>query len=387
MSMLSSFFFGTPLRGERCIAKRSNFVMGSNFSQQLIEWQKQHGRHDLPWQNTQDPYRIWLSEIMLQQTQVSTVIPYYARFLERFPGVGELAEATEEEVLRYWSGLGYYSRARNLHRAAKKIKSDFHGRFPANFEDIQSLSGIGRSTAAAISVFAFGARQAILDGNVKRVLARCFGIEGFTGNKKVEDSLWEKAVELLPGKKIEIYTQSLMDLGATVCTRARPQCMHCPLQSQCVALSSNRVSALPTPKPRKAVPVKNTRMMIIMDRGDVLLEKRPSSGIWGGLWSLPEVDSGAEPITECRVRFGVEGRIDGELPMLEHTFTHFRLQITPLVMGVRKRTNIAGQQAFLWLPLSEAVNAAIATPVRKLLRQMTAGLQLAIPMGTSTQED
>jgi A/G-specific adenine glycosylase len=359
----------------------------SDFSQKLIQWQKQHGRHGLPWQNTRDPYRIWLSEIMLQQTQVSTVIPYYDRFLGRFPEIRHLAEATEEEVLRHWSGLGYYSRARNLHKAAIKIQSDFGGRFPVDFEEIQSLPGIGRSTAAAISVFAFGAKQAILDGNVKRVLARCFGMEGFTGNKKIEDGLWKKAVELLPANEIEIYTQSLMDLGATLCTRSRPLCNACPVLSQCVAFATDRVAELPTPKPRKAVPVKNTRMMIIMDRGDVLLEKRPSSGIWGGLWSLPEVGEDSEPTTDCRVRFGIDGRIDGELPLLEHTFTHFRLQITPLVMGVRKRMDMAGQHAFLWLPLSEAINAAIATPVRKLLRQMAAGHQLAMSIGTNTQED
>ena len=324
---------------------------------------------------------------MLQQTQVSTVIPYYERFLGRFPEIRHLAEASEEDVLQYWSGLGYYSRARNLHKAAMKISSDFQGRFPLDFDQIQSLPGIGRSTAAAISVFAFGNRQAILDGNVKRVLARCFGIEGFTGNKKIEDSLWAKAIELLPTKEIEIYTQALMDLGATLCTRGRPQCAVCPMQSQCVALASNRVSELPTAKPRKAVPVKSTRMMIIMDRGDVLLEKRPSSGIWGGLWSLPEVDSESEPTMDCHVRYGVEGSVDGELPLLEHTFTHFRLQITPLVIAVKKRMDIAGQNAFLWLPVSEAVNAAIATPVRKLLQQISAGQQLALPIGTSTRED
>ena len=261
----------------------------SDFSSRLIAWQKIHGRHDLPWQNTQDPYAIWVSEIMLQQTQVAAVIAYYARFMARFPNIATLAQASQEEVLQHWSGLGYYSRARNLHNAAQTIMDEFDGQFPEDFEKIQTLSGIGRSTAAAIASFAFQQNQTILDGNVKRVLARHFLIEGWTGSPKIEKALWALAETLVPDQEMIAYTQGLMDLGATICTRSKPKCELCPLNVHCMALAKNQTKALPTPKPRKAIPQKQTTMLLLLNGNEVMLEKRPPNGIWGGLWSLPEI--------------------------------------------------------------------------------------------------
>ena len=341
-----------------------------DFSAQLIAWQERHGRHSLPWQNTRDPYAIWVSEIMLQQTQVSAVIPYYQRFMASFPDVGCLAGADEEAVLRHWSGLGYYSRARNLHSAAQIIAASHDGRFPGDFDAILALPGIGRSTAAAICVFAFGERQAILDGNVKRVFARCFGVAGWPGLPAVERQLWEIAQKLLPEVGIEAYTQGLMDLGATVCTRTRPSCSICPLSSRCAALRTNQTGALPAPKPRKALPERETVMLLLRHEGEILLEKRPSAGIWGGLWSLPEVGQGADMQQLSRERFGLEVKLLPPLARLSHTFTHFRLHIVPQPLDVIGRRPIVQEPGTLWLGLEDAVGAAVPTPVRTLIQRL-----------------
>src|SRR5215510_12035496 len=269
----------------------------------LIAWQKRHGRHDLPWQGTRDPYAIWLSEIMLQQTQVATVIPYYLRFLARFPDVRQLAAAPLDEVMRLWSGLGYYSRARNLHRAAGIIAAEHGGRFPRRFEAVAALPGVGRSTAAAICVFAYGQRHAILDGNVKRVLARQRGVKGYAGEKKVADRLWQEAEDLLPRRSVEAYTQGLMDLGATVCTRSRPRCPAYPVHTSCVAHHRGWVGKLPAPRPRKRLPHKRTIMLALVRAGEVLLEKRPPSGVWGGMWCLPETARKTDLEADCLKRF------------------------------------------------------------------------------------
>ena len=343
-----------------------------DFAQQLIRWQTVHGRHNLPWQNTRDAYRIWLSEIMLQQTQVGTVIAYYQAFLMRFPDIASLASASQDDVLAMWSGLGYYSRARNLHAAAKLVMTRHNGVFPAGVDDIVSLPGIGRSTAAAIAVFAFGTRNAILDGNVKRVLTRHFGVTGYPGEKKVETALWQLADSLLPNCEVSIYTQALMDLGATLCTRSRPTCDGCPVSRSCSALASNQVTDLPTPRPKKATPQKTTRMLILRRAGDILLEKRPPSGIWGGLWSLPETAMDTDVATHCRTRFGMETTAAGSLPELKHTFTHFRLRIAPQLLDVIHLLPRAEQTGQLWLAPRAALSAAIPTPVRKLLQQLLA---------------
>ncbi|MEW5943350.1 MAG: A/G-specific adenine glycosylase [Pseudomonadota bacterium] len=344
-----------------------------DFSARLITWHAEHGRHDLPWQGTRDPYAVWLSEIMLQQTQVATVIPYYRRFLARFPDIAALAAATEDEVLQCWSGLGYYSRGRNLHRAARLIVDGHAGIFPSEFEKILSLPGVGRSTAAAISAFAFGQRRAILDGNVKRVLTRYLGIEGYPGGKNVESELWRQAGQLLPETGIEAYTQALMDLGATVCTRTRPACGECPVANGCYARREGRTAELPSSRSRKALPKKETVMLIIMHRGEILLEKRPPAGIWGGLWSFPETEAGADFARVCVERFGVAVEQRKRLPAIDHAFTHFRLRIVPQPLRVTENVHQARQGGFLWLSPEDAGDAAVPAPVRKILLKLMQG--------------
>jgi A/G-specific adenine glycosylase len=337
----------------------------SKFAAALIAWQPLHGRQGLPWQGTRDPYRIWLSEIMLQQTQVAAVIPYYERFLGRFPDVSALANASEEEVLELWSGLGYYARGRNLLLAAQQI--DKLKRFPNTAEKIAELPGIGRSTAAAIAAFAFGERVAILDGNVKRVLARCFGIEGWPGEPAVEARLWRQAEKLLPKRHIEIYTQALMDLGATVCTKAKPDCSTCPVRKDCVARKKSRVADIPAPRPRKALPSRNATWLILLHKGSILLERRPSAGLWGGLWTFPEATS-KNIAAYCRTALGCEIANIKKLKPLDHGFSHFNLRIQPLSCDVRRvapRTEESSGR--MWIDIEDAKGAAVPTPVRKLL--------------------
>ena len=280
-----------------------------SFADRIITWQKQHGRHDLPWQRTNDPYRIWLSEIMLQQTQVATVIPYYERFVERFPDVRELASAPIESVMACWAGLGYYSRARNLHRCAQQITDAHGGEFPREVEQLTQLPGIGRSTAGAIAALAFGERAAILDGNVRRVLARHFSIEGYPGRPQIERQFWQCAESLLPANEIEAYTQGLMDLGATVCTRSRPNCAACPVNDTCVARSAQTIDKLPTPRPVRERFVRAQTILVMQEAsGAVLLELRAPSGIWGGLLSVPEFEVDASDdavVAEVGARFGL----------------------------------------------------------------------------------
>jgi len=327
----------------------------AEFARKLVLWQRRHGRHGLPWQGARDPYRVWLSEIMLQQTQVAAVIPYYERFLSRFPDIAALAAASEDEVLRLWSGLGYYARGRNLHASARLIAA--RG-FPDNLAEIQELPGIGRSTAAAISVFAFGRREAILDGNVKRVLARCFGVEG--------SAQWALAERLLPARGIETYTQALMDLGSTVCTRANPACERCPVASGCVALREGRIGELPAARRRKPLPRRRAIWMVLQHQGEVLLERRPGSGIWGGLWVFPEGPAKGFK-TFCRRRFSVEISAARRMPLIEHGFTHFRLDIQPIRCTVQKKFLEKEENKALWIELADAAGAAVPAPVKTLL--------------------
>jgi len=342
--------------------------MRTSFSSQIITWQKQHGRHGLPWQNTRDAYRVWLSEIMLQQTQVGTVIPYYERFLNTFPSIAKLAHAPDDQVMQHWAGLGYYARARNLHRAAKQIVELHEGIFPHNFDDIHALPGIGRSTAAAISAFAFGERRAILDGNVKRVFARHFGVEGDVKSKPIEVALWAKAESILPKNNIEAYTQGLMDLGSTLCTRTKPICLKCPVARSCVALATGRIDALPGRGVKRKVPHKETRMLVIIDRGEVLLEKRPPTGIWGGLWSLPEVAMKDDAIQKAQSRFGFKSRIIREMEIVPHGFTHYSLSIYPIEIAITKRPTIAMEPGIMWVNIADAPNAAVPAPVKRILQ-------------------
>jgi len=352
--------------------KRGNGEAAPGFAERVVGWQGIHGRHDLPWQNTRDPYRIWLSEIMLQQTQVGAVVGYYARFLEACPDVEALAAADSAEVMRLWSGLGYYSRARNLHRAAQIIVHEQGGRFPERQEELQALPGIGRSTAAAIAAFAFGARAAILDGNVKRVFARHFGIEGYPGTPAVEASMWRIAESVLPDDGIEAYTQGLMDLGATLCVRARPRCGECPIAATCVAGKSGRTAELPHSKPRKALPRRQCVMLVLRDGDRVLLERRPPAGIWGGLLSLPQADDLLQA-GQLAEQLGAQWVGITQLAPVEHGFTHYHLTITPIVARMRDDGGaVARESAHVWMPLAQAPDAGVPAPVRKLLSVLQA---------------
>lgn len=338
----------------------------------LIHWHKKDGRHHLPWQRNRDPYAIWLSEIMLQQTQVNTVIPYYLRFMQEFPTIHSLAQSPLDAVLALWSGLGYYSRARNLHQAARILMQDYQGQFPDSQTLIQQLPGIGRSTAAAIAVFAFGKREAILDGNVKRIFTRYFGISGYPGENKIQNLLWKKAEELLPvyysDGQIETYTQALMDLGATLCTRHTPLCQVCPLQQHCIAYKEKRVDQLPTARLRKPLPQKEAIFLLLIRHQKLLLEKRPSSGIWGELWSLPEIETKMDSAFYCQHHWGIKVQIPIELPALDHQFTHFKLRIYPQLLQVISSTFVP-QNKFMWIKPVDALEQAIPAPVRKLLKQ------------------
>ena len=341
------------------------------FSADVVRWQKQHGRHALPWQNTRDAYRIWLSEIMLQQTQVAAVIPYYQRFLERFPDVRSLAGAPAEEVMAHWSGLGYYSRARNLHRCAQRVVAEYGGVFPADPALLADLPGIGRSTAAAISAFAYGTRAAILDGNVKRVFCRVFGIEGFPGAKPVEDKLWQRAEALLPHEDMQAYTQGLMDLGATLCTRSRPDCQRCPLAHRCVAYETGRTAELPVRKPKNTVPERHVGMLVIVDDRQVLLEQRPGSGIWGGLLSLPEValDDWDKRMAAAVAPFGVI-QAHEKLQPFSHAFTHFKLHVAPYRVHLSQRHAMAAEAGHVWYPVDKLAQAPLPAPVKKMLVEL-----------------
>lgn len=353
-----------------------------NFASRLIRWQRRHGRHDLPWQG-RDAYRVWLSEIMLQQTQVVTVIPYYQRFVASFPDIAALAAATEDEVLAHWSGLGYYARGRNLYRAARIVVEQFGGEFPRSLENIRALPGVGRSTAAAICALAFHERHAILDGNVKRVLARWCGIEGWAGHKKVEEKLWQQAEALLPQRDVAAYTQALMDMGATVCTRSKPKCGACPVSSGCAALQSERIAALPAPRPKKALPERHATFLLLMHDGDILLEKRPGSGIWGGLWCPPQLDDGQGVAADYLQRNGIDVSERIDLPGFAHTFTHFRLHITPLLLHVARKPMQLQQSGSVWLNAGEALRAALPAPVRGLLHGLALGRHAPVRKGAS----
>ena len=340
----------------------------TDFSSRLIEWQQMHGRHDLPWQNTRAPYRIWLSEIMLQQTQVNTVIPYYARVLDCFPDIPALAQAPVETVLELWAGLGYYARARNLHRCAQTLLANHRDSFPKTAEEIAQLPGIGRSTAAAIAAFAFGQRAAILDGNVKRVLSRCFGIDGIPGTAQTDQQLWALAESLLPRTDIEHYTQGLMDLGASLCARSKPQCANCPMAGICVAQRTGRQAELPATKLKRARPERHTLMLLLTDGKRVLLERRPPAGIWGGLLSLPE-GSEAEAAKLARRHGAGLLKIDA-LASVKHSFTHFHLLIHPLQCTVTPATGVAAEPGWQWISFEEIGHAALAAPIKRLLKKL-----------------
>jgi A/G-specific adenine glycosylase len=340
----------------------------SAFAKKITAWQLREGRHGLPWQDTKDPYRIWLSEIMLQQTQVATVIPYYERFLSRFPDVLTLATSDVDDVMQLWAGLGYYARARNLHRAAMQIVESHQGIFPTSFETILALPGVGRSTAAAVSAFAFGERRAILDGNVKRVFARHFGVDGDVRSRSVEDALWLIAEKKLPKAEIESYTQGLMDLGATICTRTQPTCLLCPVRKSCAAFNEGRIEELPAKGEKRETPHRQTRMLVILSHGEVLLEKRPPTGIWGGLWCLPELPVEQDVFEALHKRYALKGRTVRELDRVEHGFTHYSLSIFPVEIAVTGIGVRAMEPGLMWVNIEEVAGAALPAPVKRILR-------------------
>ena len=344
------------------------------FAPALLAWSETSGRRDLPWQRDPNPYRIWISEVMLQQTQVATVIPYFEAFVRRFPEVRSLAAARLDEVLHLWSGLGYYARARHLHRAARAIATQHGGEFPRTYAEVLALPGIGRSTAGAILALALGERHPILDGNVKRVLARSFGVEGFPGRPDIEKQLWSLADACTPTGRVAAYTQAIMDLGATVCTRARPACLLCPVNRGCVAREEGRESRLPTPRPPLRRPRRDAWLVVAM-RGtqQVLVEHRPPSGIWGGLWGLPEFPTRAHAVQWCDEHLS-GARVAGRGETLRHAFSHFDYAMHPLVVRCRgKAAEIRDDERFRWYDVREPRQVGLPKPVATLLARVTSG--------------
>ena len=341
----------------------------------LLSWWDEHGRHDLPWQQNINAYRVWVSEIMLQQTQVATVARYFRRFMVSFPEVQSLAAASEDAVLHHWSGLGYYSRARNLHAAARQIVSMHDGNLPPDFEALLALPGIGRSTAGAILAIAFGQRQPILDGNVRRVLARYAGIEGWPGTNANLKGLWQLADACTPSARVANYTQAIRDLGATLCSRSRPRCAECPLQPDCIAFASGKVAEIPAPKPRKQRPQRcATFVMLRHGEHEVLLMRRPPAGIWGGLWSFPELETPAAIDGWCMERFGEAPQSLREWPVVSHSFSHFDLAMMPVEVEVRAaRSCVMEAGQWLWYNTRSPGSVGLAAPVSKLLAALAPG--------------
>ena len=342
----------------------------NNFADTVLDWFDDHGRKDLPWQHDITPYRVWISEIMLQQTQVSTVIPYFARFMTRFPDVFTLARSPSDDVLHHWSGLGYYARARNLHKAAKIVVDQHSGEFPSSVDALSALPGIGRSTAGAIRSIAFKKRATILDGNVKRVLARFHGVDGWPGESRVHDVLWEHAETHTPQNRVAQYSQAMMDLGATLCTRSKPACVRCPLQTDCAAFKLGKPEKFPGKKPKKTLPEKAVQMLLLQNAdGHIWLEQRPPQGIWGGLWSLPEIAPDADAQDWLAAHGMTTKQIDVWTPM-RHTFSHFHLDIHPLHITLKKTKRGVAEASGLWYNVAQPQALGLAAPVSKLLKQL-----------------
>ena len=348
------------------------------FSDSIIKWHLKHGRKNLPWQGAQNPYAIWVSEIMLQQTQVTTVIPYYHRFMQRFPDIESLATANIDDVLHLWTGLGYYARGRNLHKAAQQIMDNHQGTFPTHIDDVMALRGIGRSTAGAILSFAFSQRQPILDGNVKRVLSRFFGVDGWYGKRTVAEKLWDLADQHTPEQEVAVYTQAIMDFGATLCTRSKPHCAVCPIEHDCVARQENRIDELPGKKPKKAIPTKSCLMLIIQDNNNhILLLQRPPSGIWGGLWVPPQIDKILPDktiiIEHVKHEFGIELTELENGDAFRHTFSHYHLDIQPVFASLSD-TSITSSSInddnSLWIDLQQPLQIGLPAPIKKLLESI-----------------
>jgi A/G-specific adenine glycosylase len=348
-------------------------ISAKRFQTLLLKWFDQHGRKHLPWQQNKTPYRVWVSETMLQQTQVSTVIPYFERFLDHFPSIEDLARAHEDEVLHLWAGLGYYSRARNLHKAAKMVVNDLAGHFPDTLDTLQILPGIGPSTAGAILAIAYNKSAAILDGNVKRVLTRLHGISEPINEKKIENKLWDIAVDFTPKERIADYTQAIMDLGATLCVRGQPQCTNCPFKRFCVGHAEGIAAALPKKKASKQIPTKTGTFLIIRHQNRIFLQKRPATGIWGGLWCLPEL-SGApdkKSINAFCQRHFKSGEVKlTELTSFKHTFSHYHLMIHPILIELtRTPLRVMEDEQTIWYNLAQPTALGLPRPIQTILRE------------------
>ena len=343
-----------------------------HFSQRILAWFDQFGRKDLPWQQQKSAYSVWISEIMLQQTQVTTVIPYYQRFMQRFADVRSLAAAEQDEVLHHWTGLGYYARARNLHKAAQLIVSQHQGEFPLQIEQLIALPGIGRSTAGAILSLAHHHHHSILDGNVKRVLGRYVAIEQWPGNKKVEDAMWHLANQLTPAARTADYNQAMMDMGATLCTRSSPACSRCPVADDCQGLASGKPTDFPGKKPKKTIPVRSTIMVIPKWQNSVLLYKRPASGIWGGLWGFYQIDELAQ-LNQQSAALGLSDFSTRFLVPFRHTFSHFHLDIQPLLLDMHQPPTYQAvhDDQQLWFDLAQPAALGLAAPTQLLLSQIS----------------
>jgi A/G-specific adenine glycosylase len=355
----------------RAMNNDTSSIDTTRFQQNIVTWHQQQGRKDLPWQQNKTPYSVWVSEIMLQQTQVKTVIPYYLKFMASFPTVTALAQAAEDEVLHHWTGLGYYARARNLQKAAKIIATEYQGQFPTSIELVVALPGIGRSTAGAILSLALKQPHAILDGNVKRVLSRCFKISGHNGLASYEQALWQLTEQLTPCQDTDTYNQAMMDIGATICTRSKPECNLCPVQTACLAFNSHEQSLYPQKKPKKTIPEKSTLMLIIKMEQQLFMLKRPPSGIWGGLYSFIEVASTAE-IAQTVAELGFSINNTSQLTPFRHTFSHFHLDIKPILLDCQfnnlLRVNESSQQ--LWYKLTDENAVGLAAPSCKIIEQV-----------------
>jgi A/G-specific adenine glycosylase len=353
-----------------------------NFSERVLQWFDLHGRKHLPWQEHKTAYRVWVSEIMLQQTQVATVIPYFERFIERFPTAQVLAQASQDDVLQHWSGLGYYARARNLHKAAQQVCRTFDGELPKTVEALSALPGIGRSTAGAILSITHNIWAPILDGNVKRVLARHAGVEGWPGDTKVLQRLWRVAETFTPHARVADYTQAMMDLGAILCTPRQPECLNCPVKASCNAFATGRIATLPGARPKKALPQRHCQLVLIVnEQQNILLERRPEMGIWGGLWSLPQAEeqTAADDIQRHWERcLGASLERQYSLSPVKHTFSHFQLIMTPVVWRARNTGKVMNDgNRLVWHNLDEQP-PGLPAPIKKLLRSYPETVQLSL---------
>ena len=346
-----------------------NKQQSDKFANQVVQWYHLHGRKTLPWQLGKTPYKVWVSEVMLQQTQVVTVIPYFEKFMASFPDIIALANADEDLVLHHWTGLGYYARARNLHKTAKIVRDKYQGKFPTTLEEVMDLPGIGRSTAGAVLSLSLGQHHPILDGNVKRVLARYFMVEGWYGVKKVENQLWHLSTQLTPKNNVTEFNQAMMDLGASLCSRSRFDCQACPLNSDCGAFNAGKVKEFPHSKPKKAVPKKSCHQLIIQHDEKVLMEKRPSSGIWGGLFGFFEFNEYSEMVLFLNQQ-GLKTELE-ELTPFTHVFSHFELTINPYVLNIDSVPDVVNDKQLVWYPLDQSIEVGLAAPTKKLVKQMS----------------